>query len=520
MDNKYIYLKNLNQSEREIEATFLAIKDFAQHDVSGIDETVAEILNIDKEIRYEMQENNKNRSKFSYRIAWCRTYLKTNGLIDNEKRGYWTLTEEGDKWTSLFKNKNKLINNNKIVNSFRLEYICVINKDNKILETNFFNNEFINKDCSYTILIGKNGSGKSTLLRALSQIFLVMTKNEEHIPLNNSDLDYSYYELTYYLNKKKYTIMINNEKGKFRIEYYCMSKKISFKDIVYPDRMLAISNIVNDRYMFSGNKRYKYLGSRGSSNGYFIGDFEKKAADHLKNIIENKKEIELKKALIIIGYDEIYLSSVEKNINKNSIGDVVLKKKNLFLKLENLSSGEKYMVGLVLSIISESLASNIILLDEPENSLHPNWQTNLMFQLDKIMKEIQRVCHFVIATHSPALLTSLPSNNSSVIISESHLEDNKNTYLYRFIEYSPYAWSIESILYQVFEMRTSRNYFVEQDLIVLINYLKKPTDLTQEIKNSFERLSKIVLSDHDPLSLLLQNVERHIIDIEGIGHDT
>lgn len=36
-----------------------------------------------------------NRSKFSYNLAWTRTYLKLAGYIQNSTRGVWSLTPEG-----------------------------------------------------------------------------------------------------------------------------------------------------------------------------------------------------------------------------------------------------------------------------------------------------------------------------------------------------------------------------------------------------------------------------------------
>lgn len=37
------------------------------------------------------------QTELEYRLAWARTYLKHYGLIDNPKRGMWTLTEQGQK---------------------------------------------------------------------------------------------------------------------------------------------------------------------------------------------------------------------------------------------------------------------------------------------------------------------------------------------------------------------------------------------------------------------------------------
>lgn len=36
-----------------------------------------------------------NRTKLGYRLAWARNYLKRYGLIDNSKRGVWSLTPRG-----------------------------------------------------------------------------------------------------------------------------------------------------------------------------------------------------------------------------------------------------------------------------------------------------------------------------------------------------------------------------------------------------------------------------------------
>ncbi len=46
-----------------------------------------------------------NRTKFSYRLAWARTYLKRFGLLDNSARGVWSLTAEGIKLKTIDKEK-------------------------------------------------------------------------------------------------------------------------------------------------------------------------------------------------------------------------------------------------------------------------------------------------------------------------------------------------------------------------------------------------------------------------------
>lgn len=76
------------------------------------------------------------------------------------------------------------------------------------------------------------------------------------------------------------------------------------------------------------------------------------------------------------------------------------------LKLESLSSGEKQ----ILQILLETLASSVnsVLIDEPELSMHVDWQSKLVGYMTTINPE----CQLLLATHSPEILASVP--NSSV----------------------------------------------------------------------------------------------------------
>jgi restriction system protein len=48
-----------------------------------------------------------NRSKFSYRLAWARNYLKNFGLLENSARGVWALTSTGQRTTAVDKREVK-----------------------------------------------------------------------------------------------------------------------------------------------------------------------------------------------------------------------------------------------------------------------------------------------------------------------------------------------------------------------------------------------------------------------------
>lgn len=63
--------------------------------LSEIEEEVAKLMNLNDEELADIHRG--NRTKFSYRLAWARTYLKWYGLLENSSRGVWSLTSDGFK---------------------------------------------------------------------------------------------------------------------------------------------------------------------------------------------------------------------------------------------------------------------------------------------------------------------------------------------------------------------------------------------------------------------------------------
>lgn len=79
----------------------------------------------------------------------------------------------------------------------------------------------------------------------------------------------------------------------------------------------------------------------------------------------------------------------------------VIHSKEKSISLESLSSGEKQLLYMLLEILNTS--NETILIDEPELSLHVDWQR----QLVESMTEINDNCQILLATHSPELIGSV-----------------------------------------------------------------------------------------------------------------
>lgn len=88
----------------------------------------------------------------------------------------------------------------------------------------------------------------------------------------------------------------------------------------------------------------------------------------------------------------------------------------------NLSTGEMDYINLFAQIYQkvfllndEEVADNVLLLlDEPDRAFHPEWSRKLMYTLlstvNELFKNDKKKCQLIITTHSPFMVSDLPSN--------------------------------------------------------------------------------------------------------------
>lgn len=92
----------------------------------------------------------------------------------------------------------------------------------------------------------------------------------------------------------------------------------------------------------------------------------------------------------------------EKRIARIEKGRVAVETKDGVIHgLDSLSSGEKQLALLLIEIMRRIVHGSIILIDEPEISLHPTWQRGLVVALDKIIEQYD--AQVIMATHSPEI---------------------------------------------------------------------------------------------------------------------
>lgn len=171
---------------------------------------------------------------------------------------------------------------------------------------------------------------------------------------------------------------------------------------------------------------------------------------------------------------------------------------------EGMSSGEFAMLAMILSI---SAAANdnhtLILIDEPELSLHPNWQMTFIDNLDRALKN--QNCHLMITTHSHMLVSDLPMNRSTV----SQWEKGRDGIIVaNQISENTYGWSAEEVLLKVFKTATDRNRYFGERIAKLLEQMGNNTISPKEVADELKDLKEISLhlSDVDPMKMVLNTI--------------
>lgn len=175
--------------------------------------------------------------------------------------------------------------------------------------------------------------------------------------------------------------------------------------------------------------------------------------------------------------------------------------------LDQASSGEFHLINSISSIISELDDDVLLLIDEPEISLHPNWQMKYLDFLRKAISNFSNV-QVIIATHSHFILSSLESSNGIVV--QAFRENNKVKF--KQMEFEPEGMSPENILYNVFGVTSFYNHYFELDLRKMVNLIATESRNVAEIENILNRLKKFKIDPNDPLTKVLTQAQEYIVE--------
>jgi hypothetical protein len=189
--------------------------------------------------------------------------------------------------------------------------------------------------------------------------------------------------------------------------------------------------------------------------------------------------------------------------------EILLRRSGDF-SLNEASSGEYHFFSSVVGLLATVKPTNsLVLIDEPEISLHPNWQMNYLSFLRELFNHPEyATCHIIIATHSHFLISDLKGDSSKIIGLKRAGREIEIIDLPKGID--TYGWSAEEVLYSIFNVRSTRNSFLEYDLTKLVTMINRSSREFQEIKRILTKVSTLVLSENDPLKIIIEKAEKYI----------
>jgi predicted ATPase len=179
--------------------------------------------------------------------------------------------------------------------------------------------------------------------------------------------------------------------------------------------------------------------------------------------------------------------------------------RNEYFDFNNVSSGEFHFLSLFSSILSNIKENSLIIIDEPEISLHPNWQNKLLDILSPIFISFPKA-QVIVASHSHLMVSSLRKSKSS-LISMKNIENKIQ--IKNLDTINTFGWSAEQILFDVFGMVTDRNYYLSINIQAIIDEMTsvKPDKIKiEKLKNELRDFDLKDLNDKDPLKLILNKM--------------
>lgn len=285
----------------------------------------------------------------------------------------------------------------------------------------------ISKNTPFIIIVGENGSGKSSLLKALATALGNKFYEENYAPDNSPFL------INFSLN-------ISGKTKKFKISSYEPILKNDHKvpfACFGPSRLVIDNRSIRTTLNEAGKDKTSPLWSLFYPDG-ILKDINrwlinKLAEKETKNNKENSKLIfeNIKQMLIdtvprlydiresLEKFDDIPdLLYYEQDLNENKIEKGVI--------YEHLSSGLRSLIAMLgdmmlrlfeqqPEVTDPAKLGGIVLIDEIDIHLHPNWQIKVPQILSENFPQIQ----FIVTTHSPIPLLGIPPKSKIYNISRT-----------------------------------------------------------------------------------------------------
>ena len=377
------------------------------------------------------------------------------------------------------------------------------------ISINFEKND---KPLDLVVLAGSNGSGKTRILESIKDYFESYIDIQAIKIINNLQIFFEKEEKEcidkigsekYFYSALKY-FSLNDKKENLNDSSYSVIKKnllILPKIIYVPTEIncqkmdIAITNLVQEynfinivnTNLIKGIPSYiatKMISAMLKNKNEKVGDVQKKVFDEINEIFEIL-DIDVKA-------EDISQDGKNMPIFENSSGDK--------FDINELSSGEKQLFLRTLAIKMLNPENSIILIDEPELSLHPKWQQKIVDVYRKIGENNQ----IIIATHSPHILGSVRKENIMLLD-----KDDEGQIVVRTGDelYDSYGQPTERILEDIMGLKTTRNQEIFDKLEKIREMVNEDKYETDNFKKEYGDLKEILGTMDEDIMLIDMEIQ-------------
>ena len=362
------------------------------------------------------------------------------------------------------------------------------------------------------VLAGSNGSGKTRILESIKDYFESYIDIQAIKIINNLQIFFEKEEKEcidkigsekYFYSTLKY-FSLNDKKENLNDSSYLVIKKnllILPKIIYVPTEInfqkmdIAITNLVQ-KYEFLNivNTNLikdipsyiatKMISEMFKNKNEKVEDIQRKVFDEINEIFENLN--------IDVKVEDISQDGRNITLFTNSSGDE--------FDINELSSGEKQLFLRTLAIKMLNPENSIILIDEPELSLHPKWQQRIVDVYRKIGKNNQ----IIIATHSPHILGSVKKENIMLLD-----KDGEGKIVIKTGDelYDSYGQPTDRVLKDIMGLETTRNPKVFKLLEEAGELVDKNEYESEEFKTKYKELREILGNKDEDLLLMDMDIQ-------------
>ncbi|WP_029758497.1 AAA family ATPase [Fusobacterium nucleatum] len=367
------------------------------------------------------------------------------------------------------------------------------------------------------VLAGINGSGKTTILESIKdffdnrnidfndieksniylEIFFEDFEREKIIPFINIDSQNNIYQVFHMLGS--YNSYMKENKGL----YHQLAKKLENPPkIIYVPANNSFGKVETASTTLS--KNYQLINIIDSVAMRDIPSYIATRRNYLATIeedltmkeITNKVVNEINDIFNILELD-VKLKGFSKDektlpIFENSAGEE--------FDINDLSSGEKQLFLRTLSIKMLEPDNSIILIDEPELSLHPKWQQRII----EVYKKIGENNQIIVATHSPHILGSVSNENIFILYRNENGKIDAKT---GDDIYSSYGQPVERVLKDIMGLESVRAPKIEKELEELKKLVDEDKYDTEEFKKKYNNLLEILGNTDEDLFLIDMDIK-------------